>query len=111
MSAGAKRSALHGRIMAALRDAGLRELRVSVYPAGAVVDDGQTLWTCRAGDLLSAARKVAKKDSSALRGADKLEALCNHTQYLARGDERERADHERLVRAWRRETGLTGNWA
>ncbi len=115
-----RRSTATYRLRNALDDAGLESLAFSVFPAGVVVDDGDTLWTARPSDLIRAAKRVAKelvdikrreadRDEQGVRAYDRL---CSLAPYLARqrGEPAQRA-HRRTVKAWQRQTGALGNWA
>ncbi|XXX79214.1 hypothetical protein WMF30_10610 [Sorangium sp. So ce134] len=108
-------------IRAALTEAGITGLNVIIYAdgAGAVVSDGDCLWTCRPERLLTAAeslvedgtterlRRVDGEDQAAL-----YTDLCRRAGYLARGSAADRALHERVVADWREENpGHDGNWS
>lgn len=104
------------RILTALREIGCGSLRIDAYPSGVVVNDGDSLWTARPGDILAGIRKVRAGLAAIKRGTDDpvehgfraYDRLCSVTPYLARSDA---ARHARVVKAWQRDNpGRSGNW-
>lgn len=119
-SASARREATLHRIKDALKDAGLPELRASIYPSGAVVDDGNSLWSAMPIDLLLAARRVARERADVTRrwsdpaeqGVRLYDRFCELTTCLAhQKDDWAQLAHRRIVKAYRRDTGQPGNWS
>lgn len=109
------------QIERALSDAGITGLDITMYAdgEGAVVADGDALWTCRPERLLRAAESMVE-DGTAERlrridgddEANRYDVLCRRAGYLARGDESDRALHDQVVEEWRVENpGFTGNWS
>jgi hypothetical protein len=108
------------RIQAALAAAMCGGMRVEMYPGGVVVNDGDSMFTARPGDVLRGAAKVRagidairrETDDPAEQSCRAYDRLCAVTPVLSRGDAAERARHARVVKAWRREhPGCAGNWA
>jgi hypothetical protein len=106
-------------IKAALREAGITGLKIDTFGPGVVVNDGDSLWTCRAEDMLRGAESLVE-DGTAERlrrldgddEAGRYDALCRRVRYLAHGNEADRALHEQLVAAWREaHQGSEGNWS
>jgi hypothetical protein len=88
-------------IKAALSELGAPTLRVSTFAGAAVVDDGVAIWTCRPEALLGAAQTMLR-GGSAFEGdvARASSALFRRAGCLARGDDADRALHERVVTEW-----------
>lgn len=119
-SAAEKRTRAEIKILTALREIGCGSLIVDAYPSGVVVNDGDSLWTAKPGDLLAGVRKVKADLASIKRGTDDpaehgfraYDRLCSVTLYMLRGDDSAKRRHERCVKAWRRDhPGRQGNWA
>lgn len=107
------------QIKAALSEAGITGLKISLFGSGVVVNDGAYLSTYRPERLLAAAESLVE-DGTAERlarrdGEDQAALyteLCHRAGYLARGSAEDRALHERVVQEWREENqGSAGNWS
>lgn len=114
-----QRRATEIRILTALREIGCGNLGIDAYPSGVVVNDGDSLWTARPGDILAGVRKVKAGLDAISRGTDDpaehgfraYDRLCSFVPYMARGDATAKARHGRCVKAWRRDhPGRQGNW-
>lgn len=115
-----RRASTARRLREALAAVGLPEIQVSVFAAGVVVDDGAYLWSVRPGALRKALGRLAG-ELEALRisaKGDAVEAarlaydrLCAVAPRLDDGDEQAKHLHQQVVSAYRRETGLAGNWS
>ncbi|WP_438029076.1 hypothetical protein [Sorangium sp. So ce233] len=111
------------QIKVALEEAGITGLKIELYAddagaAGAVVNDGDCLWTCRPERLLRAAESLVEDGTAErltrLDGEDqsgRYDALCRRVTYLARGSAEDRVLHERVVAEWREEHQSEGNWS
>jgi hypothetical protein len=99
-----------GRLMAtkediarAIADLGVTGLRVSTFAGAAVVDDGEALGVFRAEALLGAAQTLLRGGASVQVGEDQARvraALVRRAGLLVRGDEADRALHEKIVAEW-----------
>lgn len=107
------------QIKDALAEAGITGLKITLFEAGAVVNDGAYLSTYRPQRLLSAAESLVE-DGTAGRlcrtdGEDQAALyteFCRRACYLARGSAEDRALHERVVQEWREENpGSEGSWS
>jgi hypothetical protein len=115
--------AITTRIREALAEIGVTGLRITLYAdgAGAVVNDGECLWTCRPERLLRAAESMTEDGTAErllrLDGDDqshRYTELCRRAGHLERGgaSAEDRALHEQVVREWRdANPGYDGNWS
>lgn len=88
-------------IKLALAELGANGLSVSTFAGAAVVYDGAAIWTCRPEALLGAAQTLLRGgvafDGDVARAST---ALFRRAGCLARGDDADRALHEKIVTEW-----------